>query len=294
MIELSRGYIRLNIEEPQEGYTGSRFDWTGKLVQLWWKDIPMCTSELSGSDSDEQGKGFFNEFGIDKPIGYDETKVGKFFPKIGVGMLRKENNKEYDFFNKYDCLPFEFATDADDWSVTFKCINRFEQYAFLLKKTVTLTENGLVIDYQLENRGKVEFNTSEYVHNFISPGKRNLSDELQLTIGKAIDGKQFSKGLNPNDCLSYSGNKITWKNTPMSDFFFENISEPKEEGFNWRLINKDLNVSISETVDFKPEKINLWGRAHVVSPELFKTINLKPGKTERWQRVFEINEIEST
>lgn len=59
----------MNIEKPQQGYIGSRFDWTGKVIQLWWKGIPFCTSELFDSHSDQQGKGFFNEFGIDQPMG---------------------------------------------------------------------------------------------------------------------------------------------------------------------------------------------------------------------------------
>ncbi|WP_010663697.1 hypothetical protein [Marinilabilia salmonicolor] len=293
MIGLTRGHIKLNIEKPQQGYIGSRFDWTGKVIQLWWKGIPFCTSELFDSHSDQQGKGFFNEFGIDQPNGYDEMKPGKFFPKVGVGMLRKEDNKEYDFFNNYECLPFEFAAEDDDVNVKFKCTNSFDQFAFVLEKTIKLTDKGFVIEYQLENRGKETFNTSEYVHNFLSPGKRVLSTEHQLVVGEEIDEKEFSQGLNPNNCLSYSGNKISWKNTPDSDFFFEKISEPKEEGFNWKLIDRHLNVSISETVDFMPAKINLWGRAHVVSPELFKSISLQPGETDRWQRVFEINQVES-
>ncbi|WP_462318986.1 hypothetical protein [Marinilabilia sp.] len=293
MIELTRGHIKMNIEKPKEGYIGSRFDWTGKVTQLWWKDIPMCTSEFSGSNSEQQGKGFFNEFGIDQPIGYEDTEIGKFFPKIGVGMLRKEDNQPYDFFHQYECLPFLFSTDINGSTVTFKCINSFEKYAFSLQKTIQLTDNGFIVDYRLENNSRVTFNTSEYVHNFLSPGKRNLTDKIQLTVGEDINNQSFSKGINPNNCLSYVGNQITWKETPDSDFFFEKISKPKKEGFNWKLTDNDLNLSISETVDFKPEKINLWGRAHVVSPELFKTISLKPGETERWRRSYEIKEVES-
>ena len=64
MIELFNGHIKLSIEEPHEGYVGTRFDWTGKVVQLWWKNTPLCSTELAGSNSFMQGKGFFNEFGI--------------------------------------------------------------------------------------------------------------------------------------------------------------------------------------------------------------------------------------
>jgi hypothetical protein len=246
MIELFRGQVRLNIEEPQEGYGETRFDHTGKVIQLWWKGIPMCTSELAENNSEQQGKGFFNEFGISKPIGYDDTEIGDYFPKIGVGMLKKENNQPYDFFHQYECLPYEFATEVNDSGVTFKCINRDQKYAFHLEKKVTLTDTGFVIDYQLNNKGEVIFNTSEYVHNFLSPGNRKLSNNTQIVVGQDINARQFSNGLNPNNCLSYSGNQINWGNTPGSDFFFENISKPMDNVCNWKLTDINLNVSISE------------------------------------------------
>ncbi|MCG8578324.1 MAG: hypothetical protein MI866_00305 [Bacteroidales bacterium] len=293
MIELFKEHIKLSIEEPHEGYVGTRFDWTGKILQLWWKSVPLCTTELAGSTSVLQGKGFFNEFGIARAIGYNSCQPGDYFPKIGVGMLRKENMKPYDFFHQYDKLPFEFTTETNHESVTFACINRHHESAFYLEKKIGITSTGFCIDYQLENRGKITFNTSEYVHNFLSPGNKPLSDQTQLIIGEAVKASQFSEGLNPDNCLSYFGNQIRWQCAPASDFFFEDISEAAESGSNWTLIDNQLKLTISEQVDFLPHQINLWGRGHVVSPELFKNINLKPGETERWQRVFNINEIEA-
>ncbi|WP_430813393.1 hypothetical protein [Carboxylicivirga sp. RSCT41] len=293
MIELFKEHIKLSIEEPHEGYVGTRFDWTGKILQLRWKNIPLCTTELAGSTSELQGKGFYNEFGITEAIAYDTCSPGEYFPKIGVGMLKKENTEPYDFFHQYDNLPFEFTTEADHQSVTFGCINRHSQSAFYLEKKISITNTGFVIDYQLENRGSIVFKTNEYVHNFLSPGNKPLSGQTQLIIGEAVKATQFNDGLNPGNCLTYDGNQITWQCKPESDFFFEDISKVADSGNKWTLIDNQLKLALSEAVNFKPHKINLWGRAHVVSPELFKHIKLLPGETERWQRVFEIKEIES-
>ncbi|MCU4156441.1 hypothetical protein J1N10_10665 [Carboxylicivirga sp. A043] len=292
MIELFNGHIKLSIEEPHEGYVGTRFDWTGKVVQLWWKNTPLCSTELAGSNSFMQGKGFFNEFGISEAIGYDSCQPGDYFPKIGVGLLKKENAKPYDFFHQYDNLPFEFTTRMENLSVTLACINRHPQSAFYLEKKISLTDSGFIIDYQLENRGHLVFSTNEYVHNFLSPGNRFLSKHTQLSIGDEINALSFSEGLNPGDCLSFSKNQISWQCTPVSDFFFENIAQVSGAGKHWTLLDKQLKLALSERVDFIPHKINLWGRAHVLSPELFKNIKLMPGETDRWQRVFEIQEIE--
>jgi len=54
------------------------------------------------------------------------------------------------------------------------------------------------------------------------------------------------------------------------------------------LVNEELELGISESVDFQPSKINLWGRAHVVSPEIFKSIKLQPGEIDCWQREYKV------
>ena len=41
------------------------------------------------------------EFGIEKPLGYDDAKVGETFLKIGVGELEKPKEEKYSFAKKY-------------------------------------------------------------------------------------------------------------------------------------------------------------------------------------------------
>ena len=50
------------------------------------------------------GKGFYNEFGIDNALGFDEAKSGEWFHKIGVGLLKKEGDK-YLFHKHYETKP---------------------------------------------------------------------------------------------------------------------------------------------------------------------------------------------
>jgi len=288
MIELARGHIKVLIEEPDEGYRGTRFDWTGKVVQLWWKGIPFCTAELPHDGSDQIGCGFFNEFGMTDTIGYQACRVGGYFSKIGVGWLQKETNAPYDFFHTYRLKPFEFSEVREEDSVTYHCLNKEFDSAFFLEKKITLTEDGFVIDYLLENIGNQTIETSEYVHNFLAPGGNPISSSTKLTFGAKIKEASFIKGLNPDNTLSYAKNTIRWKKQPKADFFFEKIAVPQGNQVNWTLINEKLSLGICESVDFKPSKINLWGRGHVVSPEIFKQIKLLPGDTERWKREFKV------
>jgi hypothetical protein len=41
---------------------------------------------------------------------------------------------------------------------------------------------------------------------------------------------------------------------------------------------------MKEVTDFIPERINVWGHKHVISPELFVSIDLEPGKKQKWRR----------
>ena len=48
---------------------------------------------------------------------------------------------------------------------------------------------------------------------------------------------------------------------------------------SWELINLESKIGISETGSFQTNKINLWGWKHVISPELFFNICLKPDQS---------------
>lgn len=286
MLELKNGHIRLLIEEPKEGYQGPRFDWTGKINQFWWNDISFCGEEKE-SGSDQMGRGFYNEFGLSDPIGYDQCKNGEYFPKVGVGLLKKYSNDPYDFFYPYEIRPFEFCIKRSENSVSVQCLNKDFESAIYLEKEIVLTRDGFVINYNLENIGNHLIETSEYVHNFLSIKSEGVSSDLHLQFEGGVHFHSFQNGLNPDGSMDIINNSLIWKGTPENDFFFENISRP-HEGINWTLIHKKLKVGITEIVDFKPSKINLWGRSNVVSPEIFKAIQLEPGNAQSWKREFRV------
>ena len=85
------------IDHPHENYCGSRFDWTGKITQVHFKDIPVLSNEsLSNTNQQKLGRGLYNEFGIDSALGFEEAEIGEWFHKIGVGSLKKTKS-EYHF-----------------------------------------------------------------------------------------------------------------------------------------------------------------------------------------------------
>ena len=87
-VVLKNSKLDLHIDLPGEGYTAPRFDQTGKISSLSFKGILLTTSELpQGNDPITNGRGYYNEFDIDEPSGFQEAQVGEWFHKIGVGLL---------------------------------------------------------------------------------------------------------------------------------------------------------------------------------------------------------------
>src|SRR5215470_16769795 len=84
-------------------YRGTRFDHAGVFG-----NIEFAGHKIFGPWKDKHDPTNFDdivgpceEFGNQKPLGYDDAKVGETFLKIGVGELEKPKEEKYSFANKY-------------------------------------------------------------------------------------------------------------------------------------------------------------------------------------------------
>lgn len=295
MLQLKNSYLTVDIEAPEEGYIGSRFDQLGKIVQITSSDgFPFLTIErLNSEPYDSLGKGLFGEFGIDKPIGYEVCPIGHFFPKPGVGMLKKVSHEPYDFFFKYERIPFDVTIDVEqENTILFTSRCNDINYPFIYQKRLTLLDNAVIVGYQFTNLGKSEIRSNEYLHNFIALSSNSLNHfNSSLDFAGDVNNKIFLKGLNPNSVVKYSTHnpkRLTLTGLAPSDIFFNDLVDIGGEPQSW-VFNCNSNNSCSEIVDFVPEKVNLWGASHVISPEIFISLNIKGGEQVSWQRAFEFN-----
>ena len=89
---LENNLLQLEIQEPGKGYCGSRFDWTGQITQIRYRrQHTFCTEEtVDPALVNKLGRGLYNEFGIDQPLGYHDCSVGDKFPKIGIGLITRD------------------------------------------------------------------------------------------------------------------------------------------------------------------------------------------------------------
>ena len=180
---LKNNTLEIHIDLPQENYNFSRFDWTGKIVSVKFKNILVSTVENIDCDNEHLfGKGFYNEFGIDTALGFEDAKIGDWFHKIGVGLLKKDSN-EYLFNNKYEIKPAKFETTNNSNSFLITCSSdTINGYSYLLTKKIELFETHFTITYNLKNTGEKNIVTDEYVHNFTSINNELMGTNYELKI----------------------------------------------------------------------------------------------------------------
>jgi len=291
---LKNNHLELHIDAPTENYSCTRFDWTGKISQLKFQNIPLTTIENTDLINTACfGKGFYNEFGIDTPLGFHETAIGGWFHKIGIGLLKKEN-EQYLFHKKYAVKPAKFSVSTEANAVIIHCTSEaFNGYSYKLTKEIKLYSSSFTIKYTLHNTGEKEIVTDEYVHNFMATDNALKGKEYALEFPFKLEPPLFDETVNTEQKVTIGSNRITFKETPKEQFFFSNLSGGKLENAAWTLLNSNTKIGIQETGNFQTNKINVWGWGHVISPELFFKINIKAGKALEWTRTFEVFKINS-
>src|SRR5438067_11361563 len=122
--ELSNGLLRVKLDLPDAAngfYRGTRFDWSGmidnvdygghKFYGRWFQgtDAAVRDFEYRGAEivagPNTAATGPAEEFNTnDKALGFDESKPGGTFLKIGVGVLRRPDERDYDHFRLYEIV----------------------------------------------------------------------------------------------------------------------------------------------------------------------------------------------
>lgn len=284
--------LEIQIDFPHENYNFSRFDWTGKIVDVKYKNISLAGVEDSNCKNENFcGRGFYNEFGIETALGFEEIEIGEWFHKIGVGLLKKEGLK-YAFNKPYKIKPAEFQVNTTEDSVHISCISSSENgYSYELQKEIEIQEMGFTIKYYLKNAGEKAIRTDEYAHNFVAIGNGFIGENYILNFPFDLKPESFGETVNSELAVSILDNGINFNKTPNEQFFFSNLTGGEAVKASWELMHLKTKIGIRENTSFQTNKVNLWGWKHVVSPELFFDINIAPGERTEWTRTYEVFDI---
>jgi hypothetical protein len=282
-ILLKNNHLAVKIANPENDNKNSRFDRTGFMMQVTLDDQhTFCTQESLIPGEGTGGIGLCNEFGLEQAIGYEETKIHGKFPKIGVGLLVKPDDQPYYFHRPYVSERFPIVTNHKENSVTFVCLPvEHNGYAVELTKSIHLINHFVEVRYLLKNVGYKFIHTYEYNHNFINIDDGPIGPLYQLTLPCHVNPEILP------DVLAIDGQQMIWTKTPDQDFYFKIAGFDSARSYSWQLIHLAKGAGVREFGDFRISHFALWGKAHVVSPEVFCEVSLQPHEKMSWTRRYE-------
>lgn len=285
--------IEVKIDHPLQNYKASRFDWTGKITDVKYREFPMTITEKpDGENENIYGKGLYNEFGMDTALGFEEAEIGEWFHKIGIGLLKKIG-PQYEFFKEHEIKPAEFTVEEETDRVIIECnAEEINGYAYVLRKEFVLGENQLTIKYTLKNSGAHDIATDEYVHNFMAIDCTLVDQQYKLRFPFQIHRDQNGQTVNPDGILDFQEKETRFNGSTSNQFFASYLNGTTEVEAQWQLIHQQHKVGVKESTSFPTTKVNLWGWKHVISPELFHQILIKPGESEKWSRTYHFFDLD--
>lgn len=283
LMELFNSNVRLRLDEPGRLYKGTRFDHAGYLYSIALNGSEFCTTEHRDGPMGAGGAGLCSEFGIFHPPGFDEANPGDWFLKPGVGLLKKKSER-YAFDEAYECLSDDVEVKQDKQSIQFVVQGRAANgYQLRIARTVTLTEQGVMIHYDLANTGAKEIHTEEYIHNFISIGGYQIGPGYSLKLDAIWDHAHLP------ECIKADGDRLICHDCPNEPFYFQARPDRNVTGAFGATIQFD-NVGCFQEVDqFTPTIVAVWGCPHALSVESFKQIDLRPGERLSYEREIKLS-----
>ena len=299
--QISNGVVRavLYLPSAEHGYyRGVRFDWSGVIERLdfsghnyfgvWFPRYdPTLHDAITGPVEEFRSE--------DGALGYAEAKPGEMFVKIGVGVLRKPDNKPYDFTRNYEIVTtglWIVRPEADRVEFVHE-LKGVEGYSYVYAKKVRLVAKKpeLLLEHSLKNTGKRVIETQVYNHDFYVidgqptgpafsvrfPFKPRLASDLKGSAEVRGNDIVYLRTLEP-------GNKDS-----VATYLEGYGSNPADNDI--RVENSKVGAGVRETGDHPISKLYLWSVRTTVCPEAYISLRVEPHKTVRWQVKYEFYEI---
>lgn len=287
--QLSNGMITVDIAEPGD-YRETRFEWNGMITGIALNEggHTFCIAENLNPEQQQGGIGLCHEFGIKEAIGYQEAEPGEPFPKLGVGMLTRIDEKPYLFHRDYPVQPYKVEVEQEDaCRITFRTLpEACRGYAALLEKTISIEGQRLSIEYTLHNTGEKLLSTEEYCHNFLNIDGYDVGPDYRLDFPVELQPEADEEETLQD--LLFSSGTVQWKKVPDREFYFRSPGfDGRQKPYLWELRHVPSGTGVRETSKLEVSYAALWGRSYVVAPELFVKVEAAPGESVHWTRTYE-------
>jgi hypothetical protein len=277
---ISNGKVTATLMLPGGSYQGTRFDWSGIIASLtyegheyfgqWYpKHDPKIHDAITGP---------VEEFlSSDAGLGYADAKPGEPFVRIGVGAVRKPDEKAYRRFATYDIVdPGKRTLRKTKTSIEFGHQLSAAGYAYDYRKTIRLENNGFVIEHELKNTGAKPIDTLVYNHNFFVIDKEVVGPDIRISFpwtpqpdnpfanGGEIKANsiRYTKELQPGETVA----------ADLSGF----------GAFDMNIDNTKALAGVRITGDQPLTKLYFWSIRTVACPEPYVRIHVEPKASMKW------------
>lgn len=276
--------LTASVVVPGETYRRSRYDWSGMVRQV----------ELDGKHTFFSGElpGALDGVGISSAVEWMDTKyhdacgIADTFPMLGIGLCRRSDMSPFGFAKDYTVLPFDHIVEATENSVTMKTLPRICQGVAVEEiKTITLEGNRLRCHYVFHNVGTEAVHATEFVHNFFKFDDYDIDGRYELKLPYNVTVRMRRGELK----LQAYGYKLGELDGPSgSSAFFVNGFEGLTE--HWmRLSHEECGMSVFVEDKVPPVKFYGWNSEIAFCPEVFVRIDIKPGETCEYDRIYTFN-----
>lgn len=270
---------------------GTRFDWSGVIASLEYKGhqyfgqwFPRYDPKLHDAIMGPVEEYRTKEAGL----GYDEAKPGETFIRIGVGVVRKPEERAYQTFKTYDIV------DNGKWTVKphkdrveFQHVLKDETgYAYIYRKVVRLVKGKpeLVLEHSLKNTGKKPIETAQYDHNFFVIDGRPTGPEFTVKFGFDARSERPLKGA------QVAGRKLVYlRELENRESVFTQIEGfgNTAKDYDFRIENAKAGAGVHITGDRPLTKIVYWSIRTTLCPEPYIEMRVDPGREVKWKIGYE-------
>jgi hypothetical protein len=304
--ELNNGTVRVKLYLPDASngfYRATRFDWSGliesvdygghKFYGRWFQatDSAVRDFEYRGADivagPNTSATGPAEEF---NPNGFEEAKPGGSFLKIGVGVLRRPDEREYDHFRLYEIVnPGKWSSHLTRNSAEFvQDVSDASGYGYVYRKTVQVAGSGPVmeISHSFRNTGKKTITSRVYNHNFLVIDGQPPGSDFTISVPFEIRSQRPPEAA----MAEIRGKQIVYRKTLEGRDRVMTAMEgfgPNPSDYDVKIVNTKTGAGVRVTADRPLASMMLWSIRAVMSVEPFVEFSVKPGETYNWTLKYE-------
>jgi hypothetical protein len=290
---ISNGQIsaKLYLPDAHAGYyQATRFDWSGQMPSLEYKGhsyfgnwnpapySPKLHDAIMGPVEEFLTNG--------AGLGYADAKPGGTFLKIGVGVIKKPEERAFQQFKTYD------IADPGKWTVKKKADSvEFTQivadpssgYAYRYTKVVQLVKGQpmMTLAHSLKNTGKKAIESDVYEHNFYMLDAQPTGPDVVIKFPFEVHATQDLHGFAETKGKEFVYLKeLTGRESAQSNLTGYG-SDPKDYDISEE--NTKTGAGVRQTCDRPLVRINYWSIRSTACPEAYIHMKIAPGETFTWK-----------